>query len=192
MCKKPIYCNISDKQVRPYIPQEFRKLVFDTVHNISHPGIRATRKMITQRFFWPEMNKDVNRWAKSCIHCQKVKIQRHTVSKLGSFPITERFEHIHVDIVGPLPTSQEGYRYCVTMIDRFTRWPEAIPVTDITADTIAKAIYEGWICRFGCPLTLTSDQGRQFESEVFKSLLNLLGIKKTRTTAYHPQAKRHG
>lgn len=188
LCNKAIYCDISDSQVRPYLPQQFRKIAFDSIHNTSHPGIRATRRMITRRFFWPEMNKDVTRWARACIHCQKVKVHRHTVSKLGSFPVTERFQQLHVDIIGPLATSQEGYQYCVTMIDRFTRWPEAIPVADITADTVAKAIYEGWVCRFGCPLTITSDQGRQFESEVFKSLLNILGIKKTRTTAYHPQA----
>lgn len=51
LCNKTIYCNISDKQVRPYLPHKFRKIAFDTVHNISHPGIRATRKMVTKRFF---------------------------------------------------------------------------------------------------------------------------------------------
>lgn len=148
--------------------------------------------MITKRYFWPEMNKDVTRWARACIHCQKVKVQRHTVSKISSFPVVDRFEHVHVDIVGPLPTSQEGYRYCITMIDRFTRWPEAIPVTDITAETVTKALYEGWVCRFGCPLTITSDQGRQFESELFKSLLNLLGIKKDPYNSVSSASKRNG
>ncbi|KAJ0169186.1 hypothetical protein K1T71_015313 [Dendrolimus kikuchii] len=142
----------------------FKCLLFVVVNNISHPGIRTTRKMVAKRYFWPDMNKDITKWARTCIQCQKSKVHRHTVSDLGKFPDSERFEHIHVDIVGPLPTSQEGYKYCIIIIDRFTRWPEAIPAVDITAETVARAIYEGWICRFGCPKTLTSDQGKQFES----------------------------
>lgn len=76
----------------------------------------------------------------------------------------------------------------MTMIDRCTKWPKAIPVRDITADTIAKAIFDGWIVRFGCPLRITTDQGRQFESSLFKSLMKKCGITRIRTTAFHPQA----
>lgn len=90
-----------------------------------------------------------------------------------------------MDILGPLPTIQ-GYRYCVTIIDRFTRWPEAIPVKDIIADTIISAFFDGWIARFGAPKTITTNQGTQFESLLFKALTNLIGSQRTRTSAYHP------
>lgn len=74
------------------------------------------------------------------------------------------------------------------MIDRRSKWPEAIPAIDITADTVAKAIYNNWITRFGCPIRITSDQGRQFESNLFNELLKMLGIERIRTTPYHPQS----
>ncbi|KAG8175362.1 hypothetical protein JTE90_018042 [Oedothorax gibbosus] len=74
------------------------------------------------------------------------------------------------------------------MIDRFTRWPEAVAIPDIRAETVAKQFYATWISRFGCPERLTTDQGRQFESALFRALSQLLGIKKLRTSPYHPQS----
>ncbi|GBP78798.1 Transposon Tf2-9 polyprotein [Eumeta japonica] len=98
----------------------------------------------------------------------------------------QRFGHIHVDIVGPLPTTAD-YKYLLTIIDRCTGWPEAFPMK-ISADTVAKVELEGWIARYGCPLKLTSNQGKQFESNLFHKLIKLLGIDKIRTTPYHPQS----
>jgi len=82
----------------------------------------------------------------------------------------------------------EGYRYCLTCIDRFSRWPEVFPIQNQDAETIARAFFEGWICRFGCPSKIVTDQGRQFESHLFRSLNCILGTKHLRTTPYHPQS----
>lgn len=90
-------------------------------------------------------------------------------------------------MVGPLPESQ-GYTYLLTAIDRATRWVEAIPLRDITVNTVAKSHIFGWIARFGIPKRISTDQGTQFESLLFNRLNNLLGCKHLRTCAYNPRA----
>jgi cleavage and polyadenylation specificity factor subunit 1 len=98
-----------------------------------------------------------------------------------------RFLHVHVDLVGPLPTSA-GYIYCLIAVDRFTRWTEVVPIPDITTDTVARALLTGWISRFDWPQTIKIDQGSQFESQLFQSLVRLCVIQLSRTIAHHPAA----
>lgn len=184
---KPITCELSTETPRPYLPVTYRYAAYQAQHGLCHPGVRTTRKQISSKFFWPSMNKEVGQWTQACVSCQRAKVNRHVTTTPNQFPPSQRFEHIHIDIVGPLRLSNE-YRYCVTIIDRCTKWPEAIPVRDITAEIVAQALYNNWIVRFGCPLRITTDQGRQFESALFNGLMKKFGISRLRTTAYHPQS----
>ena len=89
---------------------------------------------------------------------------RHNKSAFGKFnKPKERIDHVHVDIIGPLPYS-DGDKYLLTCVDSFARWPEAIPLVDIKAETVGDAFFSGWIARFGTPATITTDRGAQFES----------------------------
>jgi transposase InsO family protein len=136
------------------------------------------------------MKKSIKQWARNCIQCQRSKVSRHTKAPLKSFDVPDqRFEHVHVEIIGPLPPSQ-GFRYCLTMVDRFTRWPLIAPMATMYAETVANTFYATWISRFGCPHRITTDQGRQFEASLMTSLTHLLGIQRHRTTPYRPQSNR--
>jgi hypothetical protein len=143
-----IYCDTSAGRPRPYVSAPLRLQVFQSVHDLSHPGTKATAKLVARRLVWPGVQKDCRTWALACESCQRSKVSRHTVTPLGNFtPPAARFMHVHINLVGPLPTSA-GYTYCLTAVDRFTRWPEVI-----TADTMARALLTGWISRIGCPQT---------------------------------------
>ena len=183
-----LLCDTSTGTARPIVPRSWRRAVFEAIHSLAHPGIKTSRKMVTARFVWHGINKQVGMWAKTCISCQKSKVQRHVTAPLehGQLP-DRRFQRIHVDVVGPLPISQ-GKSYLFTIIDRYTRWPEAIPMADATATSCARALMSHHIAQFGVPTDITSDRGPQFTSNLWTTLGKLLGAQLHHTTAYHPQA----
>ena len=184
---KSIIVDLSNGPARPYIPFAARRKVFDAFHGLGHPGVERTRQSIAEKVVWPNMRAEVSKWARECLDCQRAKVTKNTVPPIGDFEVpNKRFEHVNIDIV-TLPISN-GFRYLLTMVDRFTRWPVAVPMVDCTTQSVLDGFAFGWAQNYGVPSTVTSDRGAQFSSELFKQLTQIWGIKAIMTTAYHPQA----
>ena len=115
-----ILCDVSKGTKRPIVPDSWQRRVFQTVHNLSHPGTRATRQLMSKKIVSRGMFKKINQWTKNCTTCQKSKVIKLTKAPLYEFDQAKgRFSHMHIDIVGPLPPS-EGFTHLLTMTDRFT------------------------------------------------------------------------
>jgi transposase InsO family protein len=185
---KLLLCDFSTGHLRPLLPVAHRISIFNAVHSLGHPGIRATRRLISARWVWKGMSSDIAAWCADCQLCQRSKITRQHTAPLQQFAVpSTKFSHIHVDLVGPLPSSN-GFTHLLTIVDRTTRWLEAIPLSSTTATAVADALVAGWVARFGVPADLSSDRGVQFTSEVWAILMSRLKIRHHTTTAYHPQS----
>ena len=186
--EKKLVCDISLGRPRVLVPECSRRKIFNAIHSLSHPSGRATLAIVARSYVWRGMRHDVLHWAKQCESCATSKVARHATPQVQAIPIPkERFSHVHVDIVGPFPPDQ-GHRYILTMVDRTTRWPEAVPIQDITAETVLQAFLVTWVARYGVPHTVTSDRGVQFTSTVWQSAMQRLGIGVSATASYHPQS----
>ncbi|KAK2577752.1 hypothetical protein KPH14_011855, partial [Odynerus spinipes] len=154
-----------------------------------HFGVKKTLAKVRQRFFWLSNRTDVEDWCRRCFRCSAKKGPKMKgKGALKIYNVGAPFERIALDIVGPLPKSSSGNRYGLVVVDYFSKWLEVVPLLNQQATTIAKALVREVISRHGVPLELHSDQGRSFESSIFKELMKILGIKKTRTTPLHPQS----
>ncbi len=184
-----LLCDISQGGPRPLIPVEDRRAVFAAFHGMAHLGARATRRLMTARVVWRGMSSDIAAWVRDCQDCGRSKVTRQPAVAPAAIPVPDRrFSHVHIDLVGPLPTSAEGFQYLLTMVDRSTRWLEAVPLRSMDVAACADAFVHSWIARFGVPAVLTSDQGAQFTSAVWARLCAALGVQHNTTTAYHPQS----
>ena len=187
-----VWADVCVTPARILVPTTLQRVVFDSLHRIAHPGVKAGMTLIKRTYWWQGIGKDVARWTKSCEACQKAKVHKHTKAPLERLPPpTKRFSHIHVDLVGPLNPACEGKNTLLTVIDRWTGWPEAFPMMmhgdAANTKACAKVLVRQWIARWGVPDIITSDRGSQFASDLWLEVCRLMGIARDPTTSYHPQ-----
>jgi hypothetical protein len=187
------HCEVNSSTfIQVVVPSSMKRDVLMQAHNVKtacHLGQSKTFKKIQRTYYWLGCRTEVQRWVKQCEACARKKSPSAKArAALQNSLVGAPLERVAVDIFGPLPRSRLGNRYILVVTDYFTKWAEAYPLRNQEAETVARVLVEQFICRFGVPLSLHSDQGSNFESNVFQSVCKLLGIHKTRTTAYHPQS----
>jgi len=177
---------------RVVVPLSLQAFVLRLHHNMplhAHQGGKRLYKMLSKKFYWPDMSRDVTRWVKSCLSCAKRKTSRNwnqglTEPTLAQFP----FQVVGIDLVGKCLETTSGNKWILTILDHFTRWPIAIPLPDRKTQTIAHAIYKYLVCEHGVPSKILSDQGQELISHAMRHLYQRWGIKPAQTGGYNPQA----
>jgi hypothetical protein len=152
-----------------------------------HDGILKTKYRIMQSYFWPGMDANIASHIKTCHKCQVRKKQpQPQPTVLTPFPQpTEPNQRIHADLFGPLKTeTSKTFILCIT--DAFTKYVELVPIETKDAHTVATAIFNKWICRYGSPIEIITDQGKEFCNTILNTLLDLCDSKHSRTSPHHP------
>jgi transposase InsO family protein len=157
--------------------------------DVAHMGASATVEYASKYFYFPGMFKLANEVVQRCEACQKRDNkpgdQRHTLhSHRDGYP----FQKLSIDFVGPLPKSTKGNEFLFTIRCTFTRWLEAFPIKQATAETVVRILTTEVFPRFGVCEQLHSDRGSQFTSNLFQEAAQMLGIRLTTTPAYNPKS----
>lgn len=174
---------VTEKEVINQILKEFHSGPLG-----GHQGQRRTLLKIQEKYYWENMARDVNQYVQECELCQKVK--RGGITKMPmkiTTTASQPWERIAIDVVGPLPVTNGGNRYLLTVQDDLTKFLFAIPVPDQTAETIARALTDNILLFFGASSSVLSDQGSNFMSELFRNTCKFWKSHGVRTTGYHPQ-----
>lgn len=170
------------------LPQSLHKEVFTSLHDAhGHQGVDRTTDLVRSRCFWPGMLRDVDRWCRECQRCVLAKAVRPKVKTyMGTLQASSPNEILAIDFTMLEPAS-DGRENVLVLTDIFTKYTLAIPTRDQRASTVADVLVRSWFHLLGAPKRLHSDRGRNFESNIIQQLCKLYDIKKSRTTAYHPQ-----
>lgn len=171
------------------VPRKMRDNVLKSYHDAltgGHQGQERTYEAIRLKYFWPKMFSDIQTYVKTCEECQRAKRYIHQKQALlKPLPVGHVFSRLHIDILGPLPKSKDGFRYILMIVDSFSKWTEALPLLTMESREIAWKLYDEIICRFGCPDSILTDRGQNFMSLLLKELCQILRITKLSTSSYH-------
>lgn len=172
------------------LPQKYRETVLKTAHCTplsGHFGKNRTCLRILSRFFWPGIRRDVANLCQECQVCQKTALCGKKRYPLVTLPIlTVPFQKIAIDMVGPLPPTDDGYKYILTCCDYGTKYPEAYPLKTTTGEDVAECLMK-LFAYTGIPKEILTDRGSNFCGELMMAFLTKFGICHLKTSAYHPQ-----
>lgn len=169
------------------LPEELRPSVLKSLHeDMGHMGIERTLDLVRTRFYWPKMAKDVEQKIKTCGRCVRRKALPEKAAPLVSIKTSRPLELLCMDFL-TLEPDASGTRDILVLTDHFTKFAVAIPTPNQKARTVAKCLWENYIIYYGIPERIHTDQGRDFESRLIKELCEFAGIRKSRTTPYHPR-----
>ena len=180
------------------VPKPLRPEILQQMHNSvlsGHLGWKKALEKLLQRFDWFNVRDAVHMWLLKCDTCAAIKSpHRNPKAPLGRMQVRAPLDRISNDFLGPLPLTPRNNHYILLATDHFTKWVEIMAVPDQTAKTCANKLLNEVIARYGCPLTILSDQGAAYGSSIFHELCQLLKIRKTRTSPRNPRsmARRRG
>ena len=175
-----------------YVPSLLVSQVVEVYHGspwAGHFGFRRTYNNLKDRYWWPNMKETIKNYLQSCLKCQKFNFARHKAHGY-LHPIESPngpFQMIGIDYSGPFPTTTQGNKYVLAITDYFTKWVIAIPVEKQNAQTTAEVLYEHYICIYGVPRQILSDQGTPFNNQLIEAFTKILGCHHIKSTPYHPQ-----
>ena len=178
---------IKGDQKQLVLPQKLRPLIYSELHTkMGHLGKERTLHLARERFYWPKMEEDIHYFITklcSCVKKKKPHIQK--VAQMQTFTSSSPLELVSVDFLHLDPSGR--YQYLLVLTDHFSRFTKAYATTNKSAKTAADCIYNDFMMCYGIPEKILSDQGKEFENKLFHRLATLSGVKKLRTTPYHPQ-----
>ena len=184
--------NESNQEKRLVLPRKYNTTIIKIVHEDSasaHPGMTQTINKIQNHYYWKNMTVDIKNYIKKCMKCNTLKATKIKGTTLVIYSeSTQPFSSVVQDLVGPLNMEDGTQKYILTVICRLTRFVEATILRDKSAESVAYGLLEALFARHGFPNVLLSDNGREFDNEVMRTLEQKFSIKRVFTAAYNPQS----
>lgn len=195
LCYKllPMHIDCNTKKKLIYLPSSMINDLLQVYHSgplSGHFGVQRTYLKIKNKYWWPNMKQSIAQYIQLCLPCQQHNITRSKKpGQLQPIPPPEGpFQLIGMDYCGPFKQTPRGNQYVLCLTDYFTRWVVAVAVPDCSAQTTAEALFNEYICKYGVPAVILSDQGTHFHNQLMEAMSKLVGYNHIYSTAYHPQS----